>query len=149
MKSILIINGPNLNLLGIREPNLYGHKTLQELEDDLEKHFKNKCKLTFFQSNAESEIVERIHSAFINKDVEAVIINAGAYTHTSIAIRDAFSATSLPFIEVHLSNVHAREKFRHKSYLSDKAIGVIAGLGFYGYRAAIDYLIEDKNGNTG
>ncbi|KAF1361473.1 Dehydroquinase [Lizonia empirigonia] len=118
-KSILLINGPNLNLLGTREPATYGSTTLPQI------------------SNHEGVILDRIHEARGN--VDAIIINPGAFTHTSVAIRDALLGVDIPFIEVHISNVHAREAFRHHSYLSDKAVAVICGLGIYGYEAAIEY----------
>lgn len=141
---VLIINGPNLNLLGLREPNVYGSKTLADIMRRLsdiadEQHIH----LDHFQSNYEGAIVERIHQA---RDlVDWIIINAGAYTHTSVAIRDALTGVAIPFIEVHISNVHTREPFRHHSYLSDKAVGVIAGLGTFGYEAALNFVLHYKN----
>jgi len=134
---LLFINGPNLNLLGRREPEIYGSLTLAELEADLvakasAEGFAASC----YQSNSESGLVERIHQASVDA-VDFVIINPGAYTHTSIALRDAFLGVAIPFIEVHISNVFARESFRHQSYLSDIAVGVISGLGALGYELAI------------
>ncbi|KAF1816757.1 Dehydroquinase [Eremomyces bilateralis CBS 781.70] len=139
--SILLINGPNLNLLGTREPHIYGSTTLE----DIEKRVQNQASdlgatLTSFQSNWEGAIVDKIQE--VRGKVGGIIINAGALTHTSVAIRDALSAVAIPFIEVHISNVHKREPFRHHSYLSDKAEAVIVGLGDYGYTAAVDYLLK-------
>ena len=138
MSKILVLNGPNLNMLGIREPKHYGNITLPQIQQRLEQQAsKTGDVLDFFQSNAESELVERIHQAYHGK-VDFIIINPAAFTHTSVAIRDALSATAIPFIEVHLSNVHAREAFRHHSYFSDLAIGVICGLGAQGYEFALE-----------
>lgn len=133
MAKLLVIHGPNLNLLGKREPTLYGNLTLDEINKLIVKQAK-KLKVDCFQSNAEHEIVEKIQS----QKADFLIINPGAFTHTSIAIRDALLAVKTPFIEVHLSNIYARESFRHLSYLSDIAIGVVSGLGHYGYLAAVD-----------
>lgn len=135
--NILLINGPNLNLLGRREPDKYGHKSLNEIVDKLsEQADKAGATLAHFQSNAEHALIDRIHQAMDNTD--AIIINPGAFTHTSIALRDALLGVNIPFIEVHLSNVHARESFRHHSYLSDVASGVILGFGPIGYSLALD-----------
>ncbi|APE07300.1 MAG: type II 3-dehydroquinate dehydratase [Alteromonas sp.] len=134
--NILLLNGPNLNMLGQREPDKYGTQTLQNIVDDLQAQAASSdVTLTHFQSNAEHALIERIHSAMGNTD--AIIINPAAFTHTSIAIRDALLSVSIPFIEVHLSNVHAREPFRHHSYFSDVAAGVIVGLGPMGYSLAL------------
>ncbi|SPO19629.1 Catabolic 3-dehydroquinase [Ustilago trichophora] len=135
--SILLINGPNLNLLGTREPEKYGSETLSDIEDKA----RAQCsELGFdfegFQSNHEGALLDRIHAARTD-GTTAIIINAGAYTHTSVALRDALSGIKVPFIEVHISNIHAREPFRHHSYLSDIANGVIVGLGTFGYTAAV------------
>ena len=140
--TILVIHGPNLNLLGQREPEVYGHLTLDNINQQLIAQAKqNSITLDTFQSNWEGAVVDRIHQA--QKDgVQYIIINPAALTHTSVAVRDALLGVAIPFIEVHLSNVHAREAFRHHSYLSDKAIGVICGLGAKGYAAALDYIIE-------
>lgn len=139
-KSILVIHGPNLNLLGVREPEHYGSTTLLDINNHLAKLAKHDAiQLECFQSNSEAEIVTKIQSLMVNK-VDAAIINPAAYTHTSVAIRDALSAVNIPFIEVHLSNVFAREHFRHHSYFSDIAIGVISGLGAHGYYAAYEYI---------
>ena len=137
MAVITVLNGPNLNLLGIREPGHYGSKTLADIKQSLEEQATDlNHRLQFHQNNAEHEIVELIHQAY--KDgVDFIIINPAALTHTSVAIRDALLATQIPFIEVHLSNVHAREPFRHHSYLSDIAKGVICGLGAIGYELAL------------
>ena len=138
MTHILVIHGPNLNLLGTREPEVYGADTLTEINQDLTGMAKLKgVKLQTFQSNSEGDIVSCIQQAR-NEKVEFIIINPAAYTHTSIAIRDAFLATRLPFIEVHLSNVYAREDFRKHSYLSDIAVGVISGFGINSYRLAFE-----------
>ncbi|MEY3107039.1 MAG: hypothetical protein RIT35_1212 [Pseudomonadota bacterium] len=137
MATITVLNGPNLNLLGIREPGLYGNKTLANIRELVEeKAIELNHKIDFHQNNAEHQIVELIHSAYENK-VDFIIINPAAFTHTSVAIRDALLATKIPFIEVHLSNIHAREAFRKHSYFSDIAIGVICGLGASGYELAI------------
>lgn len=139
-KSILVIHGPNLNMLGAREPEHYGSITLLDINNHLAGLAKQDCiQLETFQSNSEAEIVTKIQSLMVNK-VDAVIINPAAFTHTSVAIRDALSAVKVPFMEVHLSNVFAREHFRHHSYLSDIAIGVISGLGAKGYYAAYEYV---------
>jgi 3-dehydroquinate dehydratase II len=139
-KYILVIHGPNLNMLGVREPEHYGSTTLLDINNHLANLAKNdNIQLETFQSNSEAEIVTKIQSLMINK-ADAVIINPAAYTHTSVAIRDALSAVKVPFIEVHLSNVYAREQFRHHSYFSDIAMGVISGLGAQGYYAAYEYV---------
>jgi len=135
MAKILLINGPNLNLLGHREPGHYGQESLAEIEQRL-KHQAADHELLCFQTNAEHEIVNRIHQAA--KDaVDFILINPAAFTHTSVALRDALLAVAIPFIEIHLSNVYAREEFRHHSYLSDIAEGVISGLGTQGYELAL------------
>jgi len=140
--TILVIHGPNLNLLGKREPEVYGHLTLDDINQQLSAQAKNATlELDSFQSNWEGAIVDRIHQAQ-QDGVQYIIINPAALTHTSVAVRDALLGVAIPFVEVHLSNVHARETFRHHSYLSDKAIGVICGLGAKGYVAALDYIIE-------
>ncbi|MFC4698594.1 type II 3-dehydroquinate dehydratase [Glaciecola siphonariae] len=141
--NLLLINGPNLNLLGKREPEVYGHETLADIEASLVQHAHAKgASLQCFQSNAEHALIDCVHE-HMNK-VDGVVINPGAYTHTSIALRDAFLGTKIPFIEVHLSNIHARETFRHTSYLSDIANGLIVGLGTLGYALAIDALIASQ-----
>lgn len=145
MASILVINGPNLNLLGVREPGIYGSRTLRDIEQKLVQQGADlACQVACFQSNAEHALIDRIHQAS-QEQVDFVLINPGAYTHTSIAIRDAFLATRIPFIEVHLSNVHAREPFRRHSYLSDIAKGVVCGLGDFGYEIALQAAIKSIN----
>lgn len=152
MAKLLILNGPNLNLLGTREPSLYGSITLDDIRQRCEivgQELGNH-QVLFFQSNAEHRLVDRIHQAH-HEDVHFIIFNPAAYTHTSIALRDALLSVAIPFIEVHLSNVFAREPFRHHSYLSDMAIGVISGLGGLGYelalRAADHYLSPSCTAN--
>ena len=141
---ILVINGPNLNLLGKRENSIYGNESLDDIISSLENICaKKNASLLTFQSNAEHEIVEKIHSCQ-NKKVDWMIINPGAFTHTSIAIRDALIGGGVPFYEVHISNIFAREEFRHKSYFSDIAQGVICGFGTSGYESAL-LKILDKN----
>jgi 3-dehydroquinate dehydratase-2 len=137
MASILVLNGPNLNLLGSREPEVYGKQTLVDINarllqiaQDADHH------IQFLQSNAEYELIDRIHAAR-NENINFIIINPGALTHTSIALRDALLGVAIPFIEVHLSNVHKRESFRHHSYLADAAVGTINGLGAQGYELAL------------
>jgi 3-dehydroquinate dehydratase-2 len=137
MARILLLNGPNLNLLGTREPEIYGASTLNEIESKLESLARAQGhELIAAQSNAEHELIAKVQSTK-NDRVAFVIINPGAFTHTSIALRDAFLSVSVPFIEVHLSNVFAREEFRHRSYLSDLAAGCIVGLGPIGYELAL------------
>ena len=146
MTKILLINGPNLNLLGTREPEVYGSTTLADIERELKAQATAAgVELLAFQSNHEGALVDRIHQAK-TEGVAWVIINPGAYTHTSIALRDALSGTALPFIEVHISNVHAREPFRHHSYLSDIASGTIVGLGVSGYRLALLHILATLAG---
>jgi len=142
VQHVLVLHGPNLNLLGTREPDLYGRDTLEAINtrlQDLAQAQSAQC--VCFQSNHEGALVDRIHQARA-EGVDFVIINAGAYTHTSIAIRDALAAVAIPFIEVHLSNVYRREAFRHRSWLSDLAQGVIAGLGAEGYTAALRFALR-------
>ena len=142
MRRILLINGPNLNLLGLREPGWYGDVTLAAIEERLKaKAAKRDASLESFQSNAEHELVERVQ-ALAAKPVDFVILNPGAFTHTSIALRDALLAVSVRFIEVHLSNVHAREPFRRHSYFSDIAAGSIVGLGAQGYELALTAALD-------
>ncbi|MDE2442587.1 MAG: type II 3-dehydroquinate dehydratase [Betaproteobacteria bacterium] len=142
---ILILHGPNLNLLGTREPEHYGSVTLSDIDMALARMAERAgVDLESFQSNHEGALIERIHAAR-EQGVRAIIINPAAYTHTSVALRDALSAVAIPFVEVHLSNVHAREPFRHHSYFSDLAIGVICGLGHEGYLLALEYLLNKLN----
>ncbi len=136
MSAILVINGPNLNLLGAREPQHYGSVTLAQIEADLREYATaDGAELVFFQSNAEHELIDRVQAAAL-EGVAFIIINPAAFTHTSVALRDALLASAIPFIELHLSNVHARESFRRQSYLSDIALGVLCGFGALGYRLA-------------
>lgn len=138
---ILLLNGPNLNLLGTREPDKYGNLTLADIVSKLTLEAEQLgVKLSHFQSNAEHELINKIHAAKDN--VDFILINPAAFTHTSVALRDALLAVALPFIEIHLSNVHAREPFRHHSYLSDKAVGVICGLGADGYSFALQAAVN-------
>jgi len=142
MATILVINGPNLNMLGRREPEIYGTETLSDvIEGLLELADEYNVRLFDFQSNAEHEIVERIHQA-MDDGTNYIIINPAAFTHTSVAIRDALATINVPFIEVHLSNIHKREEFRSHSYFSDLADGVIAGLGTKGYQLAFEAAID-------
>ena len=142
---ILVLHGPNLNLLGVREPQIYGRTTLSDIHARLEARAQSAgARLESFQSNHEGELVDRIQAA-MEEGVDFILINPGAYTHTSVALRDALAAVSIPFIEVHLSNIHAREPFRHHSYLSDQAVGVLCGLGAYGYEAALEYALRALN----
>lgn len=158
-RRILLLNGPNLNLLGRREPHIYGTTTLADVETSaraLLGSLDAGATLETFQSNHEGALVDRIQeaagwgpnvasdaaAAAAGGKVDAIIINPGAYTHTSVAIRDALAGVDIPFVEVHISNVHAREAFRHHSYLSDKAVAVIAGLGVFGYQAALEFAVK-------
>ncbi len=139
IKNILIVHGPNLNLLGKREPEIYGDTTLQDINRNLARLTEHTdIKLNFFQSNAESALIDRIQQS-MSDGTDFIIINPAAYTHTSVALRDALTAVHLPFIEIHLSNIYSREPFRHHSYFSDLAIGVISGLGAKGYELALEY----------
>ncbi|AMS33469.1 3-dehydroquinate dehydratase [Betaproteobacteria bacterium UKL13-2] len=139
---ILVVHGPNLNLLGSREPEVYGRDTLIDIDNRLKRQAAvANVMLETFQSNAEGALIDRIHGAKVD-GVRFIVINPGAFTHTSIALRDALLAVEIPFIEVHLSNVHAREPFRKHSYLSDKAVGVICGLGAKGYEFAVEAAIS-------
>ena len=138
MPRLLLLNGPNLNLLGTREPGIYGAETLQSIEQRAERRAQERgCELTCFQSNAEHELIARIQRASA-EGIACLIFNPGAFTHTSIALRDAVLAVQVPLIEVHLSNPHARERFRRRSYFSDIAVGVISGFGAFGYEAAVE-----------
>ena len=141
-KKILLLNGPNLNLLGTREPEIYGGDTLASIEARIAQLAADKgASLSAYQSNAEADLVNRIQQA--GRDgVEFILINPAAYTHTSVAMRDALAAVRIPFIEVHLSNVFAREEFRHRSYFTDIAVGIISGLGAKGYELALAYALE-------
>ncbi|UPL02414.1 hypothetical protein LCI18_013348 [Fusarium solani-melongenae] len=141
-QSILLINGPNLNLLGTREPHIYGHTTLKDLDASCKEHAQSLgAELQSFQSNTEGAIIDRIHEA--RGKINVIVINPAGYTHTSVAIRDALAGVDIPFIELHISNTHTREKFRHRSYLSDKAAAVIMGFGVHGYKYAIDHAVRN------
>lgn len=141
MPDLLVINGPNLNLLGTREPEFYGSDTLTSINDKLSTIASlNDLSIDFVQSNAESVLIDCVHSAAKSK-VRFIVINPAAFTHTSVALRDALSGVDIPFIEIHLSNVHAREAFREHSYFSDIAVGVISGLGAQGYELALQAAI--------
>lgn len=142
MMDLLIINGPNLNLLGKREPSIYGRQSFDDFFSSLKLKYPS-LNLSYFQSNHEGEIIDKLHEKGF--DCQGIILNAGAYTHTSIAIRDAISAITTPVIEVHISNVHAREPFRHHSNISPVSKGVIIGLGLMGYSLAIDYFVDSLN----
>jgi len=142
MATILVLHGPNLNLLGSREPEIYGSDTLADINQRLSDQASAAGhQLMAFQSNAEADLINRIHQAR-DEQVAFILINPAAFTHTSVALRDALLGVDIPFIEVHLSNVHAREPFRHHSYLSDKAVGVICGLGARGYEFALQSALE-------
>ncbi|MBC6960183.1 MAG: type II 3-dehydroquinate dehydratase [Lautropia sp.] len=148
-KLLWVIHGPNLNLLGAREPAVYGTTTLKQIDASLAAIARAAgCRLESFQSNHEGALVDRIQSAQAAK-VDFIVINPAAFTHTSVALRDALAATAVPFIEVHLSNIHRREPFRHHSYLSDLAAGVIVGLGATGYRLAVQAAIESLASDPG
>ena len=141
-KHILVVNGPNLNLLGTREPERYGRVSLEAIERALRTQAQQGgAAIDCFQSNSESELIERIHRC-AREGVDFILINPAAYTHTSVAIRDALAAVAIPFIEIHLSNIHSRESFRRRSYFSDLAVGVVSGLGAQGYALALAYALE-------
>ena len=144
IETVLVIQGPNLNLLGSREPEIYGHTTLNDIHASLvNQALSAKMTLRTFQSNHEGELIDRIHAA--KKDTDFIIINPGAFTHTSVAMRDALVAIDVPFYEVHLSNIYKREPFRHHSYFSDIAIGVMCGFGPIGYQLALSAIIAKNN----
>lgn len=145
LTNVLILHGPNLNLLGIREPEVYGNITLQDINRNLEKLAENDgVKIDFFQSNAEFALIDRVQLTMTD-GTDFIIINPAAYTHTSVALRDALAAVKVPFIEVHISNVYSRESFRRHSYFSDLAIGVISGLGVKGYELALQYALHQNH----
>ncbi|RKR03464.1 3-dehydroquinate dehydratase [Kushneria sinocarnis] len=138
---LLVLNGPNLNLLGQREPDIYGHETLADIENGLRRQaLAAGVDIDFLQTNHEGELIERIHAA--RQEADAIIINPAAWSHTSVALLDALNAFEGRVVEVHLSNIHQREAFRHHSYVSARADGVIAGLGSFGYQAALDFLLR-------
>ena len=139
---ILVLNGPNLNLLGTREPEVYGTDSLEDIQNSLQSlALKNSMNIDFYQSNSENALIERLHKAK-QDSVDNIIINPGAFTHTSIALRDAFLGVDIPFIEVHISNIYSREEFRKKSYLSDIIKGLITGLGVAGYEFALLSILQ-------
>ena len=141
--NFLILNGPNLDMLGRREPDVYGHATYEELCAKLtESAHQRNCTVSFFQSNYEGALIDKIHAA--DGVYDAIIMNPGAFTHYSYAILDAIYSVTVPVIEVHISNIHKREEFRHKSVLAPACVGQICGLGFYGYQAAMDYFLQRK-----
>ena len=142
IKSVLVLHGPNLNLLGLREPKHYGNDTLDSINQQLQAQAKQAgIELETLQSNSEAELIDKLHT-LADKSTDFIIINPAAFTHTSVAMRDALSAVKIPFIEVHLSNVYAREPFRQHSYFTDIAVGVISGLGAQGYSLALEYVIN-------
>ena len=144
MKHIYLLNGPNLNMLGLREPDIYGKTTLPELEHQLIRHAnaKEKATLVHAQYNDEAQMIDAIHAIFHESQAVGLIINPGGWTHTSVALRDALAMLSIPIVEVHISNIHAREVFRQQSYVSGVATGVICGLGLTGYHLALDFLLS-------
>lgn len=145
---ILVLHGPNLNLLGMREPQHYGQVTLEAIDQQLKKHAEDQQAIcTCHQSNSESELIHYLHQA-AQTETQFILINPAAFTHTSIALRDALAAINIPFIEIHLSNVYAREPFRHHSYFSDLAVGTITGLGAQGYTLALTYALAYLNQST-
>ena len=145
LTNVLILHGPNLNLLGIREPEVYGNITLDDINRNLEKLAENDgVKIDFFQSNAEFALIDRVQLTMTD-GTDFIIINPAAYTHASVALRDALAAVKVPFIEVHISNVYSRESFRRHSYFSDLAIGVISGLGVKGYELALQYALHQNH----
>ena len=138
---LLLINGPNLNLVGKREPSIYGSQTLEEIQEELLGAARGlDAKLEFFQSNSEGEMIDCIQKSV--GSIDGILINAGAYTHTSIALRDALLGVAIPYVEVHLSNIYSREEFRHKSFLSDKALGLVCGFGPISYQLALQGLVS-------
>ncbi len=144
VKKLLLLNGPNLNLLGTREPSVYGNTTLADIEHAaVAQAAAAGAELHYFQSNHEGALIDRIHAAR-TEGIEAIVVNPGGLTHTSVALRDAFAAVEIPFVEVHISNVHQREAFRHHSFLSAIALGTICGLGTDGYRYAIDFALKKR-----
>lgn len=138
---LIIINGPNLNLLGLREPSIYGTETFEDFYKTLESKY-GTIELEYFQSNHEGEIIDKIHA--VGFSVDGIILNAGGLTHTSVALTDAVSGVKSPTLEVHISNIHAREEFRHHSFLTKNCVGIIAGLGLKGYDLAVQYFLDKK-----
>lgn len=140
--NIIIINGPNLNLLGKREPTIYGNTSFEEYLEFLQQNFKEDCNISYFQSNSEGALIDKIHEEGFALD--GIILNAGAYTHTSVAIRDAISGVTTPVVEVHISNIHAREEFRKNSLIAPVCAGSIIGFGLFSYDLAIQCFINQK-----
>jgi len=141
---LLLINGPNLNLVGKREPSIYGSQTLEDIQEELLNLASElDARLKFFQSNSEGEMIDCIQKSV--GSIDGILINAGAYTHTSIALRDALLGVAIPFVEVHLSNIYSREEFRHKSFLSDKALGMVCGFGPISYQLALKGIVSYLN----
>ncbi len=141
MNRILVLNGPNLNLLGTREPQIYGYTTMDDIIEDLQNRFSG-IEIEYFQSNSEGEIIDKLHAVGFDSQCIGVALNAGAYTHTSLAIADAIAAIKTPVVELHISNVHARESIRHTSLISPVCRGVIAGFGVDSYRLAIEAILN-------
>ena len=141
MKKILIVNGPNLNLLGVREPRIYGHDSFESYMPQLRADFPD-VKIKYYQSNVEGELINKLQE--VGFEYDGIVLNAGAYTHTSIALLDCIRSLRCPVVEVHISNVHAREEFRHKSMISEACLGVICGFGLAGYKLAIEGLLEQS-----
>lgn len=139
---IIVINGPNLNLLGIREKSIYGQQDFDSFFDTIREKY-NELDLAYYQSNVEGELINKLHE--VGFDYDGIILNAGGYTHSSVAISDAIAAIKSPVVEVHISNIHAREEFRHKSLISSNCIGMITGFGLKGYEMALSYLMDAKN----
>ena len=138
---LLLINGPNLNLVGKREPSIYGSQTLEDIQEELLTFaYELDVKLKFFQSNSEGEMIDCIQNSV--NSIDGILINAGAYTHTSIALRDALLGVAIPYVEVHLSNIFSREEFRHKSFLTDKALGLVCGFGANSYQLALQGMVS-------
>jgi 3-dehydroquinate dehydratase-2 len=142
MDDILIINGPNLNLLGKREPSIYGNVSFENYFQQLQDEYVGACRLSYFQSNHEGSIIDKLHETGFS--YAGIVLNAGAYTHTSVAIHDAIKAIDTPVVEVHISNIHAREEYRHKSLIAPACRGSIIGLGFDSYRLAVDFFYKKK-----
>lgn len=139
---ILILNGPNLNLLGKREPSIYGNTPFDEFFEGLKNNYSSDCTLFFYQSNHEGSLIDKLHE--VGFDFDGIILNAGAYTHTSVALHDAIKSIKTPVMEVHMSNIHTREEFRHKSLIAPACRGSIVGLGLDSYRLALDFFIRNK-----
>ncbi len=145
MRKILLLNGPNLNLLGKREPHIYGSQTFEDYFELLKTEYSDRVVLDYFQSNHEGALLDKIHTVGFDENYLGIVLNAGAYTHTSIALADAISGIKIPVVEVHISNVHAREEFRHQSYISAKAAGVIVGMGIVGYNFGVEFFLRKHN----